>query len=43
MPLDEELEHFVHDAFLCRILTQEETVALLDFFLLLAEWDRHRI
>jgi hypothetical protein len=26
----------------CRILTQEEIAALLDFFLLLNEWDRGR-
>jgi hypothetical protein len=41
-PLGEEPEHSVHDDSACRVLTQGEIAALLDFFLLLDEWDRRR-
>jgi hypothetical protein len=41
-PAGEEPEQPGSQGVCCRVLSQEEIAALLDFFLLLDEWDRRR-
>ena len=41
-PAGEESDQPASQGACCRVLSQEEIAALLDFFLLLDEWDRRR-